>query len=46
MIEFENLMPIRPRRLRHNPAVRRLVTEYRVTPERLIYPLLDRKSVV
>ena len=39
MIEFENLMPIRPRRLRHNPAVRRLVTEYRITPERLIYPL-------
>lgn len=38
-MDFENFMPIRPRRLRHNPAVRRLVTEYRVTPERLIMPL-------
>ncbi|MBP3692816.1 MAG: porphobilinogen synthase [Thermoguttaceae bacterium] len=32
-------MPIRPRRLRYHPAVRKLVTEYRVTPERLILPL-------
>lgn len=38
-MDYENFMPIRPRRLRHNPAVRRLVTEYRVTPERLILPL-------
>ena len=35
----ENFLPIRPRRLRHHPAVRKLVTEYRVTPERLILPL-------
>lgn len=35
----ENFMPIRPRRLRYHPAVRKLVTEYRVTPERLILPL-------
>ncbi len=38
-MNFENFMPIRPRRLRYNPAVRKLVTEYRVTPERLILPL-------
>lgn len=38
-MEYENLMPIRPRRLRYNSAVRKLVTEYRVTPERLILPL-------
>ena len=41
MENFDNTpyLPIRTRRLRYNPAVRRLVTEYRLTPERLILPL-------
>ena len=35
-------LPIRPRRLRYNPAIRRLTTEYNVSPSRLILPLFVR----
>ncbi|MDO4573925.1 MAG: porphobilinogen synthase [Planctomycetia bacterium] len=39
MEDYDSYMPVRPRRLRQNPAIRNLVTEYRVTPQRLILPL-------
>ncbi|MDO4570778.1 MAG: porphobilinogen synthase [Planctomycetia bacterium] len=43
--EYENPQPVRPRRLRYNPAVRRLVEEYRVVPQRLIQPLFVCEGV-
>ena len=35
---------IRPRRLRQNPAVRKLVTEYTLSPSRLILPLFVKNG--
>lgn len=43
-MDYEPYLPVRPRRLRQNPAVRKLVTEYHVTPQRLILPLFVREG--
>jgi porphobilinogen synthase len=37
--------PIRPRRLRANPALRRLVAETRVSPEQLVLPIFVREGL-